>query len=191
MMHGQINGSSYESDVIPLRQAGKSSALDGDQLDRAGQSILGRLPHTAFINGIPIEHGSVTQNCNKKSSTFSVAIPKNYPGAMSLIGGGAASIFVSCAAGAGELISGMLDTVDVDFIGTYIRVTGRDLSGQLHQTKISQKFQNLARLADRTASCRAGRAWRERHRQRIACWQEGATGFRQARRQRSDQLSDQ
>ena len=62
---------------------------------------------------------------------------------MSLIGGGAASIFVSCAAGAGELISGMLDTVDVDFIGTYIRVTGRDLSGQLHQTKISQKFQNL------------------------------------------------
>jgi len=103
----------------------------------------GVAPHTAFINGIPIEHGSVTQNCNKKSSTFSAAVPKNYPGAESLLGGGSASIFVSCVAGAGELISGMLDTVDIDFIGTYIRVTGRDLSGQLHQTKISQKWQNV------------------------------------------------
>ena len=48
-MHGQINGSSYESDVIPLRQAGKSSALDGDQLDRAGQSILGLLHKAAGV----------------------------------------------------------------------------------------------------------------------------------------------
>jgi len=102
----------------------------------------GTAPHTAFINGIPIEHGSVTQNCNKKSSTFFAAVPKNYPGALSLIGGGEASIFVSSVAGAGELISGMLDTVDVDFIGTSIRVTGRDMSGQLHQMKVSQKWQN-------------------------------------------------
>lgn len=102
----------------------------------------GVAPHTAFINGIPIEHGSVTQNCNKKSSTFSVAVAKNYPGAMSLMNGGAASVFVSNVAGAGELISGMIDTADADLIGTYIRITGRDLSGQLHQMKISQKFQN-------------------------------------------------
>ena len=102
----------------------------------------GAAPHTAFINGIAIEHGSVTQNCNKKSSSFSVSVPKNSPGALSLVGGGAASIFVTCVAGAGELISGMLDTVDIDYIGTNIRVTGRDLSGQLHQMKIQKKFQN-------------------------------------------------
>ena len=103
----------------------------------------GAAPHTAFINGIPIEHGSVTQNCNKKSSTFSVAIPKNYPGALTLFEGGSASIFVSNVAGAGELISGLVDTCDIDFIGTNIRVTGRDLSGQLHQMKVQEKFQNI------------------------------------------------
>ena len=103
----------------------------------------GAAPHTAFINGIPCEHGNVTQNCNKKSSTFSVSVPKNFPGALALAGGGSASVFVSSVAGAGELISGMIDTVDVDFIGTNIRVTGRDLSGQLHQMKVSKKWQNV------------------------------------------------
>ena len=42
-------------------------------------------PHTAYliVNGaqLPVSEGSVDQNATRKSSTFSVTVPLNYPGA--------------------------------------------------------------------------------------------------------------
>ena len=107
-------------------------------------------PHTAVLNtpagSFLIEHGSVTQNCNRKTSTFSVAIAKNSPGAEAIQGiqdGDGTSVFVSCVAGSGTLISGTIDSIDFDYISGYIRVTGSDPSRDLHETKVSQKWQNL------------------------------------------------
>ena len=150
----------------------------------------GAAPHTAFINGIPIEHGSVTQNANKKSSTFSVAIPKNYPGALTLFEGGSASIFVSNVAGAGELISGLVDTCDIDFIGTNIRVTGRDLSGQLHQMKVQEKFQNIpgSQIVQQVVS-KVGLGV-STNSSGTHGWQKAQAGLGKTGRQRSHQLSD-
>jgi hypothetical protein len=109
----------------------------------------GVAPHLAFLNtsagSFPCEHGNVTQHATRKSSTFSVAVPRRFPGAMALAGlqdGTGTSIFVSNVAGAGVLISGEIDTIDTDYIGGIIRVTGRDESGQLNQQKVSQKWQN-------------------------------------------------
>lgn len=109
----------------------------------------GVAPHSAWLNtsvgSFLIEHGTVTQNCNRKSSHFNVTIAKGEPGALALAGagvGGTASISVQSVAGFGILISGEIDTVDVDFIGGNIQVAGRDESGQLHQKKVSQKWQN-------------------------------------------------
>jgi hypothetical protein len=50
VMHGQIIDDSYESDVIPFARAAKSTApVNGDQLDKAGQTILQLVQQAAGI----------------------------------------------------------------------------------------------------------------------------------------------
>ena len=46
-MHGQISGSKYDSDVVPLARAEKNSGAD--QLDKAGQTILQLLHRAAGV----------------------------------------------------------------------------------------------------------------------------------------------
>jgi chromosome segregation ATPase len=49
-MHGQINGTNSESEVIPFSRAESSSTSSGaDQLDKAGQTILQMLHRAAGI----------------------------------------------------------------------------------------------------------------------------------------------
>ena len=47
MMHGQISGSKYDSDVVPFARAEKNSGAD--QLDKAGQTILQLLHRAAGV----------------------------------------------------------------------------------------------------------------------------------------------
>ena len=46
-MHGQISGSKHDSDVVPFARAEKTSG--GDQLDKAGQTILQLLHRAAGV----------------------------------------------------------------------------------------------------------------------------------------------
>lgn len=111
---------------------------------------VGAAPHSAFLEtsagSFLIMHGMVTQNCNRKSSHFSVTIAKGEPGALAMASdgfdGSGVSILVNSVAGEGVLVNGEIDVVNVDFVGGTITVTGRDESGQLHQQKVSQKWQN-------------------------------------------------
>ena len=69
----------------------------------------------------------------------------DYPGALDAlanIGENSATITVQSAAGAGTLFTGEADTVEVDFIGTTIHVSGRDASAALHENKSSEKWVN-------------------------------------------------
>jgi hypothetical protein len=49
-MHGQISDDNYESDVIPFARTAKGTApADGDQLDKAGATILQLVQQAAGI----------------------------------------------------------------------------------------------------------------------------------------------
>ena len=49
-MHGQTNGGSHESDVIQFARVAKSSeANEGDQLDKAGQTLLQLVQNAAGV----------------------------------------------------------------------------------------------------------------------------------------------
>jgi hypothetical protein len=107
-------------------------------------------PHFAWItvNGgtFPIEHGSVSQQAKRKTSSFSVTIPLSYPGARAAFGPGlgdnTATISVSTRGMSGTLFTGEVDTTEFDYIGRVIHVTGRDKSAKLHETKTSEKWVN-------------------------------------------------
>jgi hypothetical protein len=102
-------------------------------------------PHQAFINGFPIENGSVEQHAVKKSSTFSATLPLNYPGAIAAFSnptGGPAVISVTTRGLSGNLLTGVIDAVDFDYIGTRIHVSGRDVSANLHENLDSSKYIN-------------------------------------------------
>src|SRR5437879_2692780 len=95
-------------------------------------------PHSATltVNGatLPIEHGSVSQNAKRKSSTFSAAIPMSYPGASAALAGlgdNEAVVSVSTRGMSATLFTGEVDATDFDYIGRTIRVTGRDKSAKL------------------------------------------------------------
>jgi hypothetical protein len=100
-------------------------------------------PHAAWINGFLITHGTVIQNANRKSSTFSVTVAMFEPGALGAFANpGDAVVVVQGVTNTGPLITGEIDTVNFDFIGTTIHITGRDKSAKLHNLKSAEKFQN-------------------------------------------------
>jgi hypothetical protein len=101
-------------------------------------------PHAAWINGFLIEHGTVVQQANRKSSTFSVTVPMFEEGALGAFSGGSseAVVVVKGVGGSGPLITGEIDTVDMDFIATTITIHGRDKSSKLHNQKSAEKWQN-------------------------------------------------
>lgn len=106
-------------------------------------------PHFAFLSvgggQFPIEHGSVTQHATKRSSSFSAAIPYSLPGAaqaLAALGDNTAVITVSTRGSSATLFTGEADTVEVDYIGSVIHVTGRDKAGKLHEMKSSEKWLN-------------------------------------------------
>jgi hypothetical protein len=107
-------------------------------------------PHFAFLQvdggSFPVEHGSVSQQGNKKSSTFTAVVPLNYPGAaaaLASLGSNTATISVSSLGGALQVIfTGEVDTTDFDMIGGTIHVSGRDKGAQLHENKTSEKWLN-------------------------------------------------
>jgi hypothetical protein len=106
-------------------------------------------PHTAtlIVNGSQflIEHGSVDQNSTRQSSTFSVSIPMNSQGALQTLaklGANTASVIVSTRGQQNTLITGEIDVVVIDLIGTSIQVIGRCVSSKLHNVKSSEKWVN-------------------------------------------------
>jgi prophage tail gpP-like protein len=103
---------------------------------------FGAGPHRAWLNGVLVEQGTVDQNANKKSSTFAVSIPMSWDGALGFVGGGGAVINVQSHGLEGVLLTGVIDTITVDFIRTNVQITGRDMSALLHDQKSSQKFLN-------------------------------------------------
>jgi phage protein D len=107
-------------------------------------------PHAAWLNvngaTFPIEHGSVSQNATRKSSTFSGLIPLSYPGAAETLAGlgdNQATITVMTRGAISTLVTGEVDDTDFDLIGRTISFTGRDNSAKLHDNKTSEKWQNL------------------------------------------------
>jgi hypothetical protein len=109
----------------------------------------GEGPHAAWLNvggtTFPIEVGNVSQQAKRKSSSFSAAIPMSYPGAraeLSSLGDNEATISVMTRGQTGTLITGEVDATEFDYIGRVIRVTGRDKSAKLHDTKTSEKWLN-------------------------------------------------
>jgi len=106
-------------------------------------------PHFAWIvvdgNTFPVEHGSVEQHKTRKTSTFSAAVPMYYPGAeatLANLGDNEAKVVVSTMGMEGTLFTGEVDTTEFDYIGSIIRLTGRDKSAKLHENKTSEKWQN-------------------------------------------------
>lgn len=105
-------------------------------------------PHFAFlnVNGTwPIEHGSVEQHAERRSSTFSASIPMSYPGAeqaFSSLGDNNATITVSTRGISGTLFTGEVDNISFDFINRVIRANGRDKAAKLHENMTSEKWLN-------------------------------------------------
>jgi hypothetical protein len=106
-------------------------------------------PHFAWLNvdgaQLPIEHGSVSQQAKRKTSSFSVVVPMSYPGAqdaLASLGDNDATIVVSTRGQTATLMTGEVDTTDFDYIDRTIRVGGRDKSAKLHDNKSSEKWVN-------------------------------------------------
>jgi hypothetical protein len=106
-------------------------------------------PHFAWmtINGmtLPIEHGSVEMQATREASTFSVAIPYSYPGAiesLANISDPSVVISVTTRGVTAPLLTGEADLVTYDLIGRTIHINGRDKAGALHATKTSEKWLN-------------------------------------------------
>jgi hypothetical protein len=106
--------------------------------------------HAAWLSvggsTFPIEHGTVEQNGSNQSSTFTADLPMNTEGALEALaslGGNTASIIVESQGQTATLVTGEIDSVEVDFIDTTIKVSGRDQSAQLHDNKTSEKWVNL------------------------------------------------
>lgn len=106
-------------------------------------------PHSATlsVNGstFPIQTGSVEQHATKKTSTYSANIPLSYPGAigaLAQLGDNITTVSVTTRGNQATLFTGETDTVEFDYIGRIIRLTGRDVSAKLHENRTSEKWQN-------------------------------------------------
>jgi phage protein D len=94
---------------------------------------------------IPITTGSVQQTATRKSASFSATIPMATAGARDLLaslGENTTTIYVQSGAAPKALVVGEIDSVDFDYIGGNLNVTGRDKSAKLHQTKSAEKWTN-------------------------------------------------
>jgi hypothetical protein len=107
-------------------------------------------PHLAWVsvNGalFPLEHGSAEQTATRKSATFSGDVPLSYPGAeatFATLGANTASVIVSTRGVSAPLVSGEIDTADIDYVDRVIKFSGRDQSAMLHAVKSSEKWTNL------------------------------------------------
>ena len=127
----------------------------------AVSSGVGRHFAYAIVNGaqFPLEKGSVHLTATKKSGTFSGEIPLLYPGArqtLANLGDNSTSIVVTTRGQSGTLISGEIDDVDIDYVGSQIiSISGRDASAKLHDQKSSEKWVN--KKPDEIISDLAGR----------------------------------
>lgn len=113
----------------------------------AVSSGAGKHSASITINGMtfPIEHGSVEQQATREASTFSVAIPYSYPGAiesLTNISDPSVVINVTTRGMSAPLLTGEADLVSYDLIGRTIHINGRDKAGALHSTKTSEKWVN-------------------------------------------------
>ena len=106
-------------------------------------------PHSAWLNvdggAFLIEHGSVSQSSQRKSSSFSATIPMDFEGAeetLANLGDNNATITVEARGQTATLITGEIDSAEFDLIGGNINVTGRDKSAKLHDNKTSEKWLN-------------------------------------------------
>jgi prophage tail gpP-like protein len=106
-------------------------------------------PHSAWLKvdgtNLLVEHGSVSQSAERKSSSFHCSLPMSEPGAYSTlanIGDNKATIEVTTRGVTKTLITGEIDAVDFDYIGRRISVSGRDVSAKLHDNKSSEKWIN-------------------------------------------------
>lgn len=106
-------------------------------------------PHAAWVivdgGTFPVEHGSVEQHKTRKTSTFSAVVPLFYPGAeaaFAQLGDNQTTISVTTRGSTNTLFTGETDTTEFDYIGGVIRLTGRDKSAKLHESKSSEKWQN-------------------------------------------------
>jgi len=107
-------------------------------------------PHRVFLvlNGatFALDSAEVSLEATKKSGTFSASLPLRLPGARQALGpslgDNTASIVVSTRGQQATLIAGEIDSVNFDYIGGMIKVSGRDASAKLHGTKSAEKFVN-------------------------------------------------
>ena len=97
-------------------------------------------PHRAWLNGLLVLDGSVEQQAVKKSSTFCATLPLNGGAESAFSSGGSAVITVQSVGGSSTLLTGVIDSVDFDYIQTKVRVSGRDVSAALHEQQSSEKF---------------------------------------------------
>jgi hypothetical protein len=108
-------------------------------------------PHLAWINlggvNFPVTSGSVTQPKTLKTAHFRACVPMSYPGALDAFAAATSTapvnIIVSTRGEQATLFMGTALEVDFNFIKRQIVIDGKDGSFQLHQTKVSQKFQNM------------------------------------------------
>ncbi len=69
----------------------------------------------------------------------------SYPGALATfatLGQNTAAVIVSTRGATAPLVTGEIDSADIEFVGTKIKVTGRCQSAQLHANKSSEKWVN-------------------------------------------------
>lgn len=106
--------------------------------------------HRAWLNvtgtSFLIEHGSVSQSAQNKTSSFSGVIPLGLPGAkeafVNLVAGEEATITVQTRGQTGTLITGEIDGYVFDYIKREIHFQGRDKSAKLHEEVSSEKWLN-------------------------------------------------
>ena len=96
----------------------------------------GVAPHFAWINGLLIEHGSVTQINTNAQSVFSVSLPMDTASALS---GTQATIVVQNVAGTGTLYTGPILSIANDLTNRTVGITGAAGLG-LVAVKVSKSY---------------------------------------------------
>jgi len=91
-----------------------------------------------------VEHGSVSQSAQRKSSSFSVKVPLTLESEslLATLGDNEATISVMARGQTSTLLTGEVDSTEFDYIGRCVHVTGRDKSAKLHDNKSSEKWLN-------------------------------------------------
>lgn len=105
-------------------------------------------PHRAWLTvdgaQMLIENGNVSQSARRRTADFHCAVPFTQANHDVLAGivDNKATVEVMTRCTRATLLTGEVKRFDVDYIGGVIRVTGHDLSTQLHENKTSEKWLN-------------------------------------------------